>query len=178
MLKLADTLTNLPIFSLRTGHEVGIALRPLLNPKNLKVEAWFASSRFEGGLTLLPVSEVREFGTQGIAVNDREAITPAEDLVRLTPLIKLDFQLIGKKVFTENRELLGKVNDYATDVGSFFVQRLYVTPTLLKKLTGSQKTISRLQIVEITDKKIIVKDATVPSAGLFKPPRPAPAPEG
>ena len=63
--------------------------------------------------------------------------------------------MLRKKVYDENRQLLGKVTDYATDLESFYIQRLYVIPTLFKKLTGNQRIISRLQIIEITNKKII-----------------------
>jgi uncharacterized protein YrrD len=177
MLKLSTATTNLTIFSLRTGHPVGVALRPLINPSNLKIEAWFAQSNFDNGLLLLPTSEIREIGHQGIAVNDKEAITPAEDLVRLEPVIRLDFQLLGRKVYTQSNQFLGKVSDYATDMESFYIQRFYVTPSVFKQLTSDQRVISRLQIIEITDKKIIVKDATLPVAtGFFT--RPAPVPEG
>ncbi len=174
MLKLSNTLFNLTIFSLRTGHPIGVASKPLINPKNLKIVAWFAESKFENCLMLLPTIEIREIGTQGIAVNDREAITPAEDLVRLTTLIKVDFQLLGKKVVDEARQPLGKVSDYALDPESFFIQRLYVTPPFFRKLTSGQKIISRQQIIEITDKKIIVNDTTVKAPGFFKSPAPAP----
>ncbi len=178
MLKLSSTVTNLPIYSLRTGHAVGLAGRPLINPNNLKIEAWFAESRFDNGLLLLPVSEIRELSAQAFAVNDKEAITPAEDLIRLEPLIKLDFQLLGKKVYDENREYLGKVNDFATDTNSFFIQRLYVAPSVFKSFTQDQRIVSRAQIIEITDKKIVVKATTVRApGGLFKSPRPATAPE-
>ncbi len=174
MLKLSVSLHNVPIYSLRTGHQVGIALRPLLNPKNLKIEAWFAESRFDNGLLLLPSTEIREIGSQGIAINDHDSITPAEELVRLAPLVRLDFQLIGKKVYSERKHKIGKVDDYATDLESYYVQKLYVSPTVFKALTRDQRVISRVQIIEIDAKKIIVKDTEVPSQSFFRAPARAP----
>ncbi len=163
---------NIPIFSLRTAHVVGTAVKPILNPNNLKIEAWFAESRFEGGLLLLPSSEIRELSRQGIAVNDQDAITPAEDLVRLEPLARLDFQLIGKKVETDLRRKLGKVDDYSTETSGFYVQKIYVRPTALRAFSQKPTMISRSQIVEINDKKIIVKDTSVPLKSLVKAPAP------
>ncbi len=177
MQRLSGSLYNLPIFSLRTGHQVGTALRPLINPKNLKIEAWFAESIFERGQLLLPVTEIREIGKQGIAVNDRDAITPAEDLVRLQGLLTIDFQLVGKKVFTENKVRVGKVSDYSADLESFLIHRLYATAALFKQITSEQRIITRQQIVEINERKIIVRDTDVKATSLFKAPRPAPAPE-
>ncbi len=173
MQRLSSTLYNLPIFSLATGHQIGVAVRPLINPMNLLIEAWFVTSNFGKGLLLLPTREIREIGRQGIAVNDREAITPAEDLVRLKKLIQIDFQLLDKKVEGENKTRIGRVSDYSTDLESLFIQRLYVMPSVLK-LTRAQKIISRTQIVEITTKKIIVKDTEVPETSFFKAPVPVP----
>lgn len=173
MQRLSSTIYNLPIFSLTTGHQVGVALRPLINPKNLQIEAWFAESNFERGLLLIPTSEIREIGRQGIAVNDQQAITPAEDLIRLKQLIQLDFQLIDKKVDSENNQRIGKVSDYSTDMESLFIQRLYVSPSALR-LTRAQKIIARSQIVEITNKRIIVKNTDIVETSFFKAPLPVP----
>ena len=178
MLKLSTTLYNVPIFSLRTGLQIGTATKPLINPQNLKIEAWFAESKFDTGLLLLPTSEIREVSRQGIAVNDQTAITPAEDLVRMAQLIQLDFQLLSKKVFSEDKLPLGKVADYATDLESFYIQRLFINPGAIRQLTTKQRIISRVQITEITNKKIVVKDTEVTvSSPFFFRPRPAPAPE-
>lgn len=164
MLKLSVNLYNIPIFSLRTGQIVGCALRPLVNPNNLKIEAWFVESKFEDGQLLLPSIEIREISRQGIAVNDHDAMTHVEELVRLEPLAKFDFQLQGKPVVTESKKRLGKVDDYATDLESFYIQKLYVTQKGIRAFTHNQLSVSRNQIVEITAKKIIIKDVeeTVP----------------
>lgn len=57
MLKLSAKLFNTAIFSLRTGGQVGVGVRPLINPNNLKVEGWFATSLLESGVMILPSSE-------------------------------------------------------------------------------------------------------------------------
>jgi sporulation protein YlmC with PRC-barrel domain len=176
MLKLSIDLFNRPIISLRTGGQIGVAIRPLINPNNLKIEGWFCTTVYEKGTHLLPTVEIREIAKQGIAVNDHESITHLDEFVRLKNIIAIDFQLIGKAVVAEPRKHLGKVDDYATDLDSFYIQRLYVAPQVTRLFTRDKITITRQQIVEITDKKIIVSDPTITVPAFFT--APAPATEG
>ena len=176
MLKLSGKLFNTRIYSLQTGGLIGVGVRPLINPDNLKVEGWFATSIYQAGLLILPIVEIRQISRMGIAVNDHESLTDQAELIRLQPLIKLDYQIIGKSVVTESKQKLGKVEDFALDIDSFYIDRLYVIPGGLKAFTSTRLQISRNQIIEITDRKIIVQDFenTVPL--LFK--STVPAPEG
>ena len=174
MLKLSPAILNVPIYSLRTGQQIGVALRPIINPNNLKIEAWFAQSNFEDGLLVLLAQEIREFARQGIAVNDHDAISPADDLVRLLPLIRLNFQVLGKTVVTQSRKKLGKVEDYAVDLESFYINKLYVSPRVISTFTKKSTVVSRSQITEINDKKIVVIDFEVPEKSFFKAPAQVP----
>lgn len=158
MLKLSTNLYNIPIFSLRTGGQIGVALRPLINPNNLKVEGWYALSSYEQGTLVLPASEVREYSRTGLAVNDHDSICDASEIVRLAPLYRLNFKVENKNVVTESRRKLGKVENYAVDIDSFYIQKLYVSPPMLKAFTSQQLPISRSQIVEVTDKKIVITE--------------------
>lgn len=170
MLKLSTSLLNIPIISLRTGGQIGVAMRPVINPNNLKIEGWFSLSRFDEGLLVLPTSEIREVSRLGIAVNDQDAISPADELVRLLPLIRLNYQLEGKGVVTDTKKKIGKIMDYATDLESFYIQKLYASPGILKALTKDQITIARSQVLEITDKKIIISDLGATEKAYFTAP--------
>lgn len=158
MLKLSDAFISLPVISLRTGAAIGKTLQPLINPNNLKIEAWYCSSIYSKQAVLLPVQEIREISKLGVAVNDHESLTEPEDLIRLQKLIKIQFNPIGKQVITESRKKLGKVEDYAVDLDSMYIVNLYVSQRSLKSFTNPPLTVNRLQIVEITDKRIVIKD--------------------
>ena len=170
MLKLSVSLNKIPIFSLQTGGQVGLADKPIINPDNLKIEGWIVSTVFNDGMHILPISEIREVVPRGIAVNDQHAITPYQDLIRMQKLININYQLIGKSVVTESKKRLGRVQDYSADLDSFYIQRIYVSPSMFKALTRDQFVISRDQILEITDKKIIVKDQEVTQRSFFTAP--------
>lgn len=160
MLRLSKAFFNRSILSLRTGSKIGSAIDPLINPDNLKIEGWFAVSKTVKGEQILPAGEVREFITKGLVVNDFDAITDPKDLIRLKDIIRIRFDLMGKTVVTESKRRLGKVVDFAVDEG-FYVQKLYVNPPIYKNLAGEQLLISREEIIEITNKHIVVADATI-----------------
>ena len=61
---------------------------------------------------------------------------------------------------------MGKVSDFATEVETMYVQKLYVSQPLHKSLVGGSLSVDRSQIVEITSKRIVIQDlmATAPAS--------------
>jgi sporulation protein YlmC with PRC-barrel domain len=99
---------------------------------------------------------------QGIVINDYEDLSDPDELVRLKEILELHFELLGKSVVTTNKEKVGKVSDFAADSQTLFVQKLYVNQSILKSLNTGQLSIDRNQIIEITNKKIIIKELLQP----------------
>jgi sporulation protein YlmC with PRC-barrel domain len=161
MLRLSNNYINRSILSLRNGGVIGNAVTPVINPNNLKIEGWYSENSYEKGTYVLPTSEVRESINKGLVVDDHEALTHPDDMIRLKDVISLEFELIGKTVVTESKHKIGKISDYAVEDSSYYIQKLYVDPPIVKSLTSDQKIIDRNQIVEITDKKIIVRDLDI-----------------
>lgn len=174
MLKLSNNLLNIPVMSLRTGGKVATAIRPLINPNNLKIEGWFCEDSFSKETLILLARDVRDFVPQGLAVNDHEDLTNPEELVRLKDIIELNFELTGKPVVTDHKRKLGKVNEYAIETSSFVIQKLYVTRPVYRSLTDGQLSIDRSQIIEITNRRVLVRDVAV-KAGATRSANPAPA---
>jgi uncharacterized protein YrrD len=165
MLKLNGALVNQPVMSLRTGTAIATAVAPIFNPNNLKIEGFYCQSDLSKGKLILLSQEIRDIIPQGLVVNDHEALTEPDELVRLKEILDINFQLIGKPVITVNKEKLGKVADYAADSQSLYVQKLYVARSLLKSLSTGQLSIDRNHIVEITSRKIIVQEILKPTKG-------------
>lgn len=161
MLWLSKNITNLPIVSLRTGHRVGTASYPIINPANLQIEAWYCYDSYDKKQLILPASEVREIVKQGMAIDDHDAMTEPDDLIRLKPVLEVNFQLINKKVVTKHHRRIGKVDDYAVDSMDLSIQRLYVNRPLYKSLADGQISIDRSRIVEVNNKRIIIKDVDI-----------------
>lgn len=158
MLQLSESLLNKPVMSLRTGQPIATALEPIINPNNLKIEGFFCEDRFSKKELVLLYQDIRDVLPQGFVVDDQDVLVDPDDLVRLRDIIKLNFKLLDKPVVTLSKDRVGKVSDYATEVETMYIQKLYVSQSLLKSFTGGSLGIDRNQINEITDKRVIIND--------------------
>ncbi len=161
MLQLSASFINKPILSLRTGGTIGNTSNLIINPNNLKIEGFYCLDKFSKKKLILPSQEIRDVIDDGLIVNDHDSMTPEEDLIRIKKIINISFEIMGKKVVTKSKNTLGKINDYAVNTDNMYIQKLYVSQPIIKSFKGGQLSIDRSQILEITDKKIIVKDPTV-----------------
>jgi hypothetical protein len=97
---------------------------------------------------------------EGLAVNDEAALSDPSDLVRHQEILDINFELMDKPVRTK-RQRLGRVSDYSYNEG-MFVQKLYVARPLRKVFSAEDTLIiDREQIIEVTDKYILVRDTEV-----------------
>jgi len=158
MLRLSGTIINKPVMSLRTGSVVAQVFAALINPDNLRIEGLYCTDRFSNETLILLKQDIREFIDKGYVINDHSVLSEPSDLVRLSDIINLNYQLIGKSVITISKDRVGKVSDYAVDVESMYIQKIYVSQTILKSFTNGNLSIDRLQVQEVTDKKIVIND--------------------
>jgi sporulation protein YlmC with PRC-barrel domain len=154
-------LINRPILSLRTGTQVATALEPIINPGNLKIEGFYCQDSRSRQQLILVSQDVRDIMPRGIVINDHDVLVLPQDLVRLSSVLNINFVLVGKQVVTSGGHKLGKVGDYSVDTDSMFVQKIYVSQSIFKSFSGGNLGIDRSQIVEITDKKVVVSDLTL-----------------
>lgn len=158
MLILGSRLNETPVLSLQTGTKLAHTTRALIDPSNLTVTAY----EVEGPLldmrpSFLRVNEIRENGSLGMIIDSSDDLVGLEDVIRLRALYDLNFELIGMPVLTEQRQKLGKVEDYTLESDSFVIQQLHIKRGFFKGITDTGLLIGRAQIVEITDHEIIVK---------------------
>ena len=145
--------------SLRTGTQVAVAIEPVINPHNLKILGWWCAA--PGGQQWVLLSDdVRESMPTGLAINNEDALSDPADLVRHKEILDIKFELMDKLVRTK-RQKLGKVSDFSYNDG-MFVQKLYVARPLRKVFTADDTLIiDREQILEVTDKYILVRDTEI-----------------
>lgn len=161
MLQLSNVFDNRPVLSLRSGTPVATLIEPIINPNNLKIEAFYCQDSVNKQTLVLMPQDIRDILDQGFVVNDHDVLVEASDLVRLKGVIELHFELIGKLVITSEGSKLGKVDDFSTELNGMVIQKLYVSQSIFKSFTGGNLGIDRSQIIEITDKQIVVQDASV-----------------
>lgn len=163
MLQLSATFINKPIMSLRTGAPVAVAISPIINPNNLKIEGFYCQDNLSRQRLVMLAQDIRDIIAQGFVINDHDVLSEAGELVRLRKVLEIDLQIMGMPVYTVNKRKVGKVNDYATDTQTMYIQKLYVAQPLLKSLSGGQLSVDRSQIVEITKKKIVIQEPLQPT---------------
>ena len=163
MLQLSSYLYNRPVLSLRTGGTIATAFAPLLNPKNLKVEGFYCEDNRSHEQLILLSQDIRESLRRGFIVDDIDVLSDPDDLIRLRDVLEMNLELLKKPVETVNGEKVGKVTDYATEIKTMYVQKIYVAQPLWKNLTGGSLSIDRTQIQEVTPKRIVINDLLQPT---------------
>lgn len=158
MLQLSASLLKRSVLSLRTGSPVATVKSPIINPNNLKIEGFYCEDRFSKTQLVLLYQDIRDILPQGFVVNDHDVLVEPEDLVRLQDVMALGFNLIDKQVETVDKQKVGKVSDYATETTTMYVQKIYVSRSILKSLSTGTLSIDRTQINEITPRRIIINE--------------------
>lgn len=168
MLQLSSAFANKNVMSLRTGTPVAIITKPIINPDNLKVEGFYCEDIFNKAQLILLYQDIRELLPQGFVIDDHDVLAQPDELVRLKRLMDLDFQLAGMQVVSNSKQKIGKVADYATEVETMYIQKLYVSRSVFKSFTTGQLSVDRNQIIEISNSRILINDplqGTPASAG-------------
>lgn len=148
-----SALKNIPIGSVRSSGRIGVVTDLVINPNNLHVDA-FKCRVIRGKEQLLSPLDIRDFSPMGIVINDHENLLDIEDAVRLQPILKINFDLINKAAF-EGKKRIGKVESFAINSDNLFIQKIYIRPGLIARVSNDQLTYDRSTIKEVTDTKII-----------------------
>jgi sporulation protein YlmC with PRC-barrel domain len=158
MLKLSGALLSKEVLSLRTGTPVASVQAPIINPNNLKVEGFYVADSVSKQPFILLYQDIRDIVPQGYVIDDHDVLAEPSELVRLKSILELNFQLGGKPVETISKDKVGKVDDFATEITTMYVQKLYVSQNIMKSFTGGSLSVDRTQIHEITNRRIIIGD--------------------
>ncbi len=162
MLRFIEQLPGMTIKSLRSGTVVGRLDMPILNPHKMSIEAFYVESpRFKDDRVLF-TQDIRHVDRTSLIIDDEDdVIEVSEDLVRLQEMLSINFQLIHKKVISDSKRKIGKVNNFAIDDETFRIQKMYVSRTGITSFASSDLIIGRNQIAEVTDRYVVVKEGTL-----------------
>ena len=162
MLINASRLANYPVLSLHIGGPVAWTHTNIVDPEKLKIVAFTVDGPVikndpEVG-SILEASDVREFSNSGMIIDSVEDFVNPGDVIKLDKIMELNFDLNRLKVETKKGTKLGKIIDYVVDTETFAVLQLVVKRPAVKAILDPELIISRKEIVEVNDYKIIVKD--------------------
>lgn len=171
MLVRGSKLIGCPVLSLHVGSKIAEIKQLIVDPDSLKIIACKVDGPLIGREMgeILPMDSVREFSRMGMIVDSADEFVDADEIVRVRDVLKLNFTLTGLKVESKKGSKLGKVLDFTVEPESWQIQQLIVQRPLMKSFFDPELTISRSQVVEVTDYKVIIKD----EEGKVKSPTPA-----
>ena len=167
-----NRIVGVPIVSLQTGAEIAQTEEPIIDPRYLRIHAFYCKGRqLDTSPAVLHVDDIREVGALGFIVDSAERLMAPQDLVRLKEIIDFRFRLDDKPVTDEAGQKLGRVTNYTIDTTTFYITQLGVSPTFWRALATTETLIHRSQVVQITNKVIIVKTTaqTEEAAPIAKP---------
>lgn len=164
MLLLGSRLQSTPVMSLQTGGRLGETTRPIIDPKNLKIIAY----EVEGPLlterpTFVRTADIREYGRLGMIIDSTDELIGKNDVIQVDTLYSLGFPLVGMAVVDDHKKKLGKVSDYTLETEGFVIQQLNIQRGFFQGFNDTGLLVHRSQIVEINDKEIVVRSATIKS---------------
>ncbi len=133
-------------------------IAPIFNPHKLSIEGFYVRDGADKRELILLCQDIREISGRGYIINDHDVLAQPDDLVRLKDLLDMNFELLDKLIETTSKEKVGKVSDYAVETTSMQVQKIYASRSFWKNLTGGSLSIDRSQIVEITNRRIIINE--------------------
>jgi sporulation protein YlmC with PRC-barrel domain len=155
MLYLSNKLYDNALLSLRSAGRIGKIIGPIINPHNLHVDGfWCNLPGNKTNLILLDI-DIRDLSPKGIIIDDNLHLSEPDDLIRLKPVLEIDYKILEKPVIANNKKI-GKLAEYAIDRESMFIQKLYVQPPLWQAVNQHRLIFDRSSVVEVTDSHIIV----------------------
>ena len=160
MLVYASRLIGAPILSVQASGKIAEISGIIVDPDTLKILAFKLSGPLvaKTNANLLDIKSVREYSNFGLVIDNIDDLIEKDDVVKIANVLKLNFNLNGLKVETKKGSKLGKVEDYTVTSEDFVVQQLIVKRPIIKSFVDPELTISRKEIVEIDDYKVVVKD--------------------
>ncbi|HSX41029.1 MAG TPA: hypothetical protein VLF21_00085 [Candidatus Saccharimonadales bacterium] len=167
MYVLATQLKGLPVLSLQTGQPIASVDRPIMQGSDLEIMALHCRmGRLRNQEGVILMRDIRQVAADCIIIDSFDEIEDVNEIVRLKEIAEKNFDPIGKMVVSESGQKLGKVEDYTINLKTFLLQKLYVHQSVMKSILFNNLVVDRTQIIEISPRQFVVRDATVKQPSL------------
>lgn len=160
MLFLSTKLYNVPLFSIRSGGRIGSVTEPIINPHNLHIDGFYCQTPNGHNNEVLLDIYIRDISSRGIIIDDHNNLSSPDELVRLQPVINLNFSLVNLNAVVSKKKV-GKISQFAVDTESLFIQKFYVQPRGWQSFKTDSLTFDRTSVVEVNNAAIIFKGPEV-----------------
>lgn len=162
MLRLSDSLENVPIMSLQTGTKVAHSIGVVIDPATLAIPALYVEGQGidQSSPSVLFTQDIREVSDIGFIVDSSEQVMKLDGLVRLQSIISEDINLIDTVVAEQSGKKIGTVIDFSYDSQLFIIQQILVRPPLWRRLLNDERIIHRSHIINVTKDLITIDSST------------------
>ena len=164
MLLRTSQLLSLAIMSLQTGEEIAYSESLLIDPDTLQIAA----------LEFLRIEDIRELSSIGFIIDSSDECIGLDDVIAIKELYNNGFQPVDKQVVDETGKKLGKVYDTIFNTDTFRIEQLCVNRPLLMSFGDTELLIRRTQIVDVTDRQIVVRSTAIKQTDAAKKKRSQP----
>jgi len=149
-----STAFGTPFVEEGTGELLGLLTGILIHPDTGKIEGFFvhAPAIFGSSELYCSTMDILHWGSR-ITVRDRDVVAPAEDRIRLQPLLEDGRTILKQPIITEEGIKLGMCRDVQFDTKTMRLTWLFP-----RKWFRWRMAIPRSEIVEVRDDAIIVRD--------------------
>ena len=154
-----STCVGITVLAEDTEEVIGTISGILLHPDRSTVEGFFVRrpGLLVSSLDFLSALDIARFGRR-IIVRDAERVAPAEEFLRVAPLLRDLRTVLGQRIRMESGRLLGRCRDV-----QFENTTMRLTWIFPKRFLRWRDPIAARQILEVRPEAIIVRDPPAPA---------------
>lgn len=161
MFKQASLVLGSQIVSFQTGRKLGEVLDFIADDNSGKILALvIKKSMFGKPKEIISTVNILEIISKFVVVRADDVISPPEEILKVSEMIKNKIKLFGNRVKTEKGVYLGRVSDFVFEMPGFNLSKLYLSANIFSLITG-EKVIDASKIKKITKKAVIVSDDAI-----------------
>ena len=149
-------LEKLQVGAMDEGTAVGTLKRVVVNPEDLKVIGFTVKiGAVFPKIKAVSFFDVVDIDINGLAINSRESLSDAKEIVRLNELMKKKYSIVGQPVRSKSGKKLGRVTDALVETTTGDILRIYT------KYFISNYVFERSQIDKVTLREVIIKESVL-----------------
>lgn len=154
MEKYFSEILGTPVITESSGAVMGRVLDILIHPENGQV---VALSLFPGFRKIVVPMDIRGWYRE-IIIADGSCVLQPNDVLRVQNILEQGIFFLRNRAYTRSGKYLGKVVDFSINIETMSLMKIVVAKSIFGLVNIDQRIFSFQNIVEVTAKKIVVKD--------------------
>jgi len=147
-------IIGMPVFSPESVRPHFSVQDIVFDPENGKVIGFVVDRRGQNLISPMDIISIKN----GVLIRDANDLVEVDDVLRVKEVFDDGRNIIGKKVQTESGVGLGKVIDASIDREGLSLVKIFTAKVVLGMVHHDQRVFPLKNIIEVTDRFVIVKD--------------------